>query len=66
MPVDLPLLLTRGAREQVRLALPTAVPEGYVYIPPGCFLLGSAEPEVVRTLHDSAPLHRLCLTRGLS
>ena len=63
-PVDLPLLLTHGARQRIRLALPTAVPEGYVYIPPGCFLLGSAEPEVVRTFMYSSPLHRFCLTEG--
>jgi len=63
-PVDVPLLLSRGERRQVRLALPTSVPEGYAYIPPGCFLLGSAEPEVVRTFMYSSPLHRFCLTEG--
>ena len=41
------------------------VPEGYVYIPPGCFLLGSADPEEVRHLHArSSPLHRVCLDEG--
>jgi len=64
VPVTLPLLLTPGAREQVRLTLPTAVPEGYVYIPPGCFLLGSAEPEQLRIFMLSAPLHRFCLKEG--
>jgi formylglycine-generating enzyme required for sulfatase activity/predicted Ser/Thr protein kinase len=64
VPVTLPLLLTQGAREQVHLTLPTAVPEGYVYIPPGCFLLGSAEPEQLRTFMLSAPLHRYCLKEG--
>lgn len=63
-PVRLPLLLTRGAREQVRLTLPTSVPEGYVYIPPGCFLLGSADPEDVRIFMLSPPLHRVCLSEG--
>jgi formylglycine-generating enzyme required for sulfatase activity len=63
-PVDLPLLLTHGARQRVRLVLPTAVPEGYAYIPPGCFLLGSAEPEVVRRFMYSSPLHRFCFTEG--
>ncbi len=63
-PVELPLLLTHGAREPLRLTLPTAVPEGYVYIPPGCFLLGSAEPEEVRLTLLSPPLHRICLTEG--
>ncbi|HYO67214.1 MAG TPA: SUMF1/EgtB/PvdO family nonheme iron enzyme [Archangium sp.] len=64
VPVRLPLLLTHGAREQVRLVLPTSVPDGYVYIPPGCFLLGSADPEEVRLFMLSAPLHRVCLNEG--
>jgi len=63
-PVELPLLLTHDTRQQVRLVLPTAVPEGYVYVPPGCFLLGSTEPEVVRLFMYSSPLHRFCLTEG--
>ncbi|MDY7227614.1 protein kinase domain-containing protein [Hyalangium rubrum] len=64
VPVKLPLLLTPGAREQLRLVLPTSVPDGYAYVPPGCFLQGSAEPEVVRRFMYSSPLHRLCLTEG--
>ncbi|WP_163997070.1 formylglycine-generating enzyme family protein, partial [Pyxidicoccus caerfyrddinensis] len=44
--------------------LPTAVPEGYVYIPRGCFLLGSAEPEDVRRFTYSPPIHRSCLNEG--
>ena len=64
VPVKLPLLLTHGAREQVRLVLPTSVPAGYVYIPPGCFLLGSAEPEEMRLFMLSSPLHRFCLNEG--
>jgi formylglycine-generating enzyme required for sulfatase activity len=64
VPVRLPLLLTRGAREKVRLVLPTSVPAGHVYIPPGCFLVGSAEPEELRTFMLSSPLHRLCLNEG--
>ncbi|AKJ00817.1 Putative serine/threonine-protein kinase pknL [Archangium gephyra] len=64
VPVKLPLLLTHGAREQIRLALPSAVPAGYVYIPPGCFLLGSADPEEVRLFMLSSPLHQVCLNEG--
>jgi len=64
VPVRLPLRLTPGARETVRLTLPTVVPDGYVYIPPGCFLLGSAEPEVVRRFTFSPPIHRFCLNEG--
>ncbi|RKH54279.1 protein kinase [Corallococcus sp. AB050B] len=64
VPVDVPVFLTHGAREALRLTLPTQVPEGYVYIPQGCFLLGSAEPEVVRRFTFSPPMHRYCLTGG--
>ncbi len=64
VPVRLPLRLEHGAREQVRLTLPTEVPAGHVYIPPGCFLMGSAEPEEVRVFMLSPPLHRFCLTEG--
>jgi formylglycine-generating enzyme required for sulfatase activity len=64
VPVELPLLLTHGARETVRLALPTSVPDGYAYVPRGCFLLGSAEPEEVRRFTYSPPIHRFCLNEG--
>ena len=64
VPVRLPLRLTHGAREKVHLALPTSVPDSYAYIPPGCFLQGSAEPEEVRRFTYSAPIHRLCLDEG--
>ncbi|WP_245814656.1 bifunctional serine/threonine-protein kinase/formylglycine-generating enzyme family protein [Cystobacter ferrugineus] len=63
-PVVLPLQLTRGGRERIHLVLPEAVPEGHVYIPPGCFLLGSADPEQVRGFMRAAPLHRVCLGEG--
>ncbi|MBN1204904.1 MAG: protein kinase [Myxococcaceae bacterium] len=62
--VDLPLLLRHGERERVRLVLPAEVPEGYVYIAPGCFLLGSADPEQMRRFMRSPPLHRYCLNEG--
>jgi formylglycine-generating enzyme required for sulfatase activity/predicted Ser/Thr protein kinase len=63
-PVKLPLLLTHGAQERVRLTLPPEVPAGYVYIPAGCFLLGSAEPEVMRNSMHSPPIHEFCLPNG--
>ncbi len=63
-PVEFPLRLERGTREQVRVVLPGKIPEGYAYIPPGCFLLGSAEAEEVRGFMLSAPLHRYCLSEG--
>jgi formylglycine-generating enzyme required for sulfatase activity len=64
VPVVLPLLLEPGRHEQVDLSLPTSVPEGYVYIPPGCGLTGSADPEKVRKFLRSAPLHQRCLQEG--
>jgi formylglycine-generating enzyme required for sulfatase activity len=62
--VDFPLLLERGAHEKVHLALPTTVPEGYVYIPPGCFQSGSADVEKIRKFEQSPPLHHHCLQQG--
>jgi formylglycine-generating enzyme required for sulfatase activity/predicted Ser/Thr protein kinase len=64
VPVEVPLLLMRGTHEQVHVMLPTYVPDGYVYIPPGCFLLGSSDPEVLRSALSSPPMHRFCLTEG--
>ena len=64
VPVELPLLLTRGEHERVHLVLPTAVPQGTVYIPPGCSWIGSADPEEVREFLRSAPLRRVCLREG--
>ncbi|WP_246356805.1 bifunctional serine/threonine-protein kinase/formylglycine-generating enzyme family protein [Pyxidicoccus fallax] len=64
-PVTVPVYLTRGKTEQVKVSLPVSIPEGYVYIPPGCFLMGSAEPERVRRrLLSASPLHRYCITKG--
>ncbi|MBN1207308.1 MAG: protein kinase [Myxococcaceae bacterium] len=63
-PVELPVLLAHGAREQLRVHLPATLPEGYVYVPPGCFLQGSADPEVLRIALTSPPMHRVCLSQG--
>ncbi|WP_253910519.1 bifunctional serine/threonine-protein kinase/formylglycine-generating enzyme family protein, partial [Pyxidicoccus fallax] len=63
-PVTLPLLLTHGERETVRLTLPASVPEGYAYVPKSCFLLGSAEAEELRKFAYSPPIHRFCLEEG--
>ncbi|MCY1015906.1 bifunctional serine/threonine-protein kinase/formylglycine-generating enzyme family protein [Pyxidicoccus sp. MSG2] len=64
VPVELPLLLERGGQERIRLALPATVPEGYAYVPPGCVLSGSDDPEAVRKFLRSAPLNRTCLQEG--
>jgi eukaryotic-like serine/threonine-protein kinase len=59
--VRLPLLLSRGERLRLDVPLPAAVPSGYVHVPAGCFLYGSADDENTRlaTL-EAAPLHRVC------
>ena len=64
VPVDLPLVLSRGEQARVHLTLPAAVPRGTVYIPPGCSLLGSADAEEVREFLRSVPLRRVCLRQG--
>jgi formylglycine-generating enzyme required for sulfatase activity len=46
------------------VALPATVPKGYVYIPPGSFLLGSADQDDVRKFLRSAPLRRSRLAEG--
>ncbi|WP_240359575.1 bifunctional serine/threonine-protein kinase/formylglycine-generating enzyme family protein [Pyxidicoccus trucidator] len=63
-PVDVPVHLTRGGNEKVQLSLPTSVPDGYAYVPPGCFLLGSADVEPMRMFQRASPLHRLCFRAG--
>ncbi|MFP2924426.1 protein kinase domain-containing protein [Pyxidicoccus sp. 3LG] len=63
-PVELPLLLERGEHERVTLRLPRGVPEGYVYIPPGCSLEGSSDVEELRTMLESPPLYSSCLEEG--
>ena len=63
-PVYLPVLLERGKRERIRLTLPADVPAGYAYIPPGCFLAGSADPEELRKAQESTPLAWHCFQEG--
>lgn len=53
-----PVLLGRGEHLRVHLPLPASVPAGYVYVPPGRFLYGSGDDEVIRrTLVQTRPLH---------
>jgi serine/threonine protein kinase/formylglycine-generating enzyme required for sulfatase activity len=59
-PVRAPVLLRAGERLRLELEPPRAssVPQGFVYIPAGRFLLGSADDEQVRQLFlNAAPLH---------
>ena len=65
VPVVFPVLLARGARERIDVPLPGAVPEGFAFVPPGCFLQGSDAPEQKRRdWLQSAPLHRSCMGAG--
>jgi formylglycine-generating enzyme required for sulfatase activity len=59
-PVAAPVRLGRGERFSLAVALPAAqaVPEGFVYVPPGRFLFGSAASEEQRrNYYRTAPLH---------
>jgi formylglycine-generating enzyme required for sulfatase activity len=64
-PVGLPVLLQAGQSELVKVPLLRNVPTDFIYIPPGCFLTGTTDPEVLRTeFLESAPLHQVCLKEG--
>jgi formylglycine-generating enzyme required for sulfatase activity len=66
--VRYPLLLGAGEPFAAEVALPEekAVPEGYVYVPEGRFLVGSAEPESLRKgFVLSPPLHEARTTEFL-
>jgi len=64
-PVVLPVLVSRGARDSIRVPLPASVPEGFAFIPPGCYLQGSDYPETVRQgFLQTTPLHRVCMNDG--
>ncbi|MGK3982541.1 protein kinase [Sorangium sp. So ce136] len=64
--VRYPVLLGRGERARVALELPpaAAVPESYLYVPPGRFLFGSAEAESVRRGSLQAQPEREVTTGG--
>jgi eukaryotic-like serine/threonine-protein kinase len=63
-PVDLPLRLERGEHARLRVVIPSFVPEGYTYIPPGCFFMGSSDIELMRQFEESPPMYRKCLQEG--
>ncbi|MDC0712549.1 SUMF1/EgtB/PvdO family nonheme iron enzyme [Stigmatella sp. ncwal1] len=59
-PVLYPLLVERGERLRLRIPLPASVPEGYVYIPPGRFLFGSHDDELIRRdFLQAQPIHEV-------
>ncbi|WP_437874494.1 nSTAND1 domain-containing NTPase [Sorangium sp. So ce513] len=57
--VRLPVVIARGERVRLDLALPPAgdVPEGFVHVPPGRFLYGLGEEGQLRALLGAQPLH---------
>jgi formylglycine-generating enzyme required for sulfatase activity len=63
-PVLHPLLVTRGERLRLRVPLPASIPEGYVYVPPGRFLFGSNDDELVRRNMLRAPPQHPVRTDG--
>ena len=55
-----PVLLRRGERfsDALELPAPAEIPTGYVYIPPGRFLVGSdADEDLRRSFFTATPLH---------
>jgi formylglycine-generating enzyme required for sulfatase activity len=59
--VRLPLLAARGEQLSISLPLPPLgrVPPGFVYVPAGRFLSGTAVDEEVRRFYEAAPLHSI-------
>ncbi|MCP3165046.1 nSTAND1 domain-containing NTPase [Myxococcus qinghaiensis] len=61
-PLRAPIMVRPGESLTLDLALPesSAVPEGFVYVPPGRFLQGASESEYLRrAFFFSPPLHEL-------
>jgi formylglycine-generating enzyme required for sulfatase activity len=56
--VRYPILVARGERLSLDLALPGKIPDGYAYVPPGRFLYGEAE-EAMRAMMGAQPLHQV-------
>ncbi len=64
--VRYPLMLERGEDREVAFSLPAAtdVPEGWIYVPPGRFLLGArGDDDLRRDFYNTVPLHPV-ETRG--
>jgi eukaryotic-like serine/threonine-protein kinase len=56
-----PFVIRAGERAKIVLRLPSAgsVPPGFVYIPAGRFLVGSADDESLRMAQTAPPLHEV-------
>ena len=60
-PFYAPFLVRTGERRELTVRLPPrdGVPAGYVYVPTGRFLVGSADDEGLRTAQTAPPLHEV-------
>ncbi len=60
-PVRYLLRAEPGTERTLELALPEAsrVPEGFIYVPRGTFLFGTAADESIRLFFDTVPLHEV-------
>jgi formylglycine-generating enzyme required for sulfatase activity len=60
-PVRYPLRAEPGTEHTLELSLPEAsrVPEGFVHVPRGTFLFGTAADEDIRQFFDTVPLHEV-------
>jgi formylglycine-generating enzyme required for sulfatase activity len=60
-PVRYPLRAEPGARRTLELTLPLAshLPPGFIYVPPGRFLFGTAADESIRQFFSAVPLHEV-------
>ncbi len=58
-PVRAPVLIERGKRVELDLTLPRtgSVPPGFIFVPTGAFLYGSAADAATRGNFDTVPLH---------
>jgi serine/threonine protein kinase/formylglycine-generating enzyme required for sulfatase activity len=56
-----PFVLQAGEKRVIDLRLPSArsIPRGFVYIPPGPFLMGSADDETLRIAQMAPPMHEV-------
>src|SRR5690606_10702700 len=61
--VELPVALGRGDEAKLAVSLPpiAAVPDGFVWIPPGDARFGSDEPEEIRAFFNAVPAHAVAL-----
>ena len=59
--VHYPFVLTRGEKLDIHVYLPdvSEIPPGFVYIPPGKFLLGSNLELIRTTFLETAPMHEV-------